>query len=179
MAREKPWIQDLLDLKRTARTGWLRIGVENGETLAAHSMSVALLAWRIAGERGVDRDRVLLMALLHDFHEARLGDIPSPAKRGLDRAKLAAREAEIVSEQWNDFSPEAVELLAELEAGESEAARIVHLADKLDLLLQARRYLEMGHPGAQDFIDHHSRNSELCELLKLPWLDGDSEASVS
>jgi putative hydrolase of HD superfamily len=175
MSRENAWIRDLLDLKRTARTGWLRIGMENGESVAAHSLSVGLLAWRLAGERGLDRDRAHRMALLHDFHEARLGDIPSPAKRGIDEAELAAREDEITREQWGDFAPEASALMDELRGAESSEAKLVHLCDKLDLLLQARRYLEMGHPDAQTFIDALEGDEELWDVLTLPWLDGESK----
>ena len=173
MASERPWIRDLLDLKRTPRTGWLRAGVVNGESVASHSLGVALIAWRLAGERGLDRSKVLLMALVHDFHEARLGDIPSPAKRSLDASELAAKEAEIVRGQWGGFAPEAVALWDELVLSESAEARLVHLADRLDLLLQARRYLELGYAGAQEFIDSLADDRELLELLRLPWLDGD------
>ncbi len=148
----KDWLEDLYRLKRVAREGWRRIGIESPESVAEHSYGVTLLAWRYAREAGLDQRRVLLMALLHDFHEARLGDIPSPEKKllGFEAVEAAERKAE--QAQWPADS-EVLELLEELRTGESEEARLVRAMDGLELLIQARLYAADGYAGAQDFID--------------------------
>lgn len=68
-------------LKRVPRQGWLDRGVSPLETesVADHSLGVALLAWMAAVEArsaGVDLDpaRVLALALIHDLPEAEIGD---------------------------------------------------------------------------------------------------------
>jgi putative hydrolases of HD superfamily len=70
-------------LKRVPRTGWLDRGIPplEVESVADHSLGVALLAWACAVERqaqGADLDpaRVALLALLHDLPEAETGDEP-------------------------------------------------------------------------------------------------------
>lgn len=147
-----PWLEDLLALKHTPRSGWFRIGVVQPESVAAHSFAVGLLAWRAARAQGLDAGKALLMGLLHDFHEAQLGDIPSPVKARLAAAGLAAAEARIQAEQWGDWAPEIGALLAELAAGTSAEARLVEAIDKEELRLQAKRYLAAGYAGASSFL---------------------------
>lgn len=68
-------------LKRVPRQGWLDRGVPplEAESVADHTLGVALLAWMAALEArntGVDLDpeRVLALALVHDLPEAEIGD---------------------------------------------------------------------------------------------------------
>ncbi len=66
-------------LKRLPRTGWLDRGVPPADTesVADHSFRTALLAWlAAAGRPDLDRDRVLVLALLDDLAEAEAGDPP-------------------------------------------------------------------------------------------------------
>ena len=145
------WIEDLYHLKETLREGWKRIGIENPESVTDHSYAVALIAWRLARENGLDERRVLLMSLLHDFHEARLGDIPSPDKRamGMDIVLKAERDTEAI--QWAD-DREILDLLADLRDQQSEEARLVGAVDGFEMLLQARRYVDQGYRAAEEFI---------------------------
>jgi putative hydrolase of HD superfamily len=70
-------------LKSVPRTGWLDRGIppQETESVADHSLAVALLAWACAVERqaqgaSLDPNRVALLALIHDLPEAEIGDIP-------------------------------------------------------------------------------------------------------
>ncbi len=147
----KSWIDDLYKLKEILREGWKRIGIDNPESVCDHSYALALIAWRLARENGLDERKVLLMSLLHDFHEARLGDIPSPDKRamGMDLVLKAERDTEAA--QWAGDS-EILDLLEELRDQQSEEARLVGAVDGFEMLLQARRYVDQGHSAAEEFI---------------------------
>ena len=76
---------ELQRLKRLERTGWTLRGLPNGtESVAAHSFGVSVTAMMLADEiktRGIDIniERVLKMALLHDWAETRVGDMPRTA----------------------------------------------------------------------------------------------------
>ena len=64
-----------LQLKRLRRTGWIDRGVSDPESSADHSWGVALLAWLLARDYpDLDRERVLLLGLIHDLPEAVAGD---------------------------------------------------------------------------------------------------------
>jgi putative hydrolases of HD superfamily len=70
-------------LKSVPRTGWLDRGVPplEVESVADHSLGVALLAWGCALQRraegvAIDPERVLMLAILHDLAEAKTGDVP-------------------------------------------------------------------------------------------------------
>src|SRR5689334_1471914 len=73
---------ELQRLKRLDRTGWTLRGLPNGtESVAAHSFGVVVAAMLLADELlaqgvSVDMEKVLRMALLHDWAEVRVGDMP-------------------------------------------------------------------------------------------------------
>jgi putative hydrolase of HD superfamily len=62
-------------LKKMQRTGWLLIGAERGDTVAAHSFRVAVIAYCLAEMKGLNPEKVAVMGLIHDIPETRIGDI--------------------------------------------------------------------------------------------------------
>src|SRR5882672_8686892 len=94
-------LTELQRLKNLDRTGWALRGLSpRTESVAAHSFGVAVTAMMLTDElaaQGVetDRERVLRMALLHDWAEARIGDMPRTAAQyfGADHRKRAETAA--------------------------------------------------------------------------------------
>ena len=86
-------------LKQLYRKGWLERGLapERCESVAEHSFAVALLALLLADacHPALDRDRLLRMALLHDFGEIHAGDL-TPGD-GVPKAEKRRREAASVA----------------------------------------------------------------------------------
>lgn len=75
--------RQVMALKALPRTGWIDRGIppERAESVADHSLGVAILAWLCALERSaagehLDPIRVLQLAILHDLAEAEVGDVP-------------------------------------------------------------------------------------------------------
>jgi putative hydrolase of HD superfamily len=180
-------------LKRVRRTGWLDRGVppEETESVADHSFRMALLAWLAAlgGSAGLDADRVLKLALLHDLAEALTGDeppyaaaaVPAEDETGARRAFLQqahvrspertaakqAAEAAAMTDLLSDLPPalasELRSLWSEYQAQASPEARFVKQADRLETYLQAQEYLaeDTGRPMA-------SFATEVTELIAEP-----------
>lgn len=128
-------------LKRTARTGWAQRGVPLGENVAAHTFGVAFTTLVLAQvvEENVELGRALALALLHDLPEGLTGDIASPVMRFLARDVKKQMELQALEEMVGEtsFGDTFAAWWRELEADESAEARLVHDADKIDLLIQA------------------------------------------
>lgn len=153
-----------LRLKHVRRQGWLDRGVLDPESAADHSWGVALLAWTLAaGRPELNRERVLLLALLHDLPEALAGDAtPFDQQREVDGTLDAAHfsdepaysvEAAAVKHAGEVAAmdtllaglapPQGDDIRAaweEYEAAATPEARFVKQIDKLETLLQAELY---------------------------------------
>src|SRR3990172_1220246 len=60
--------------KRLLRTGWVREGIKNPESIAEHSFRVGVMAMTIANKLKVNKDKLMKMALVHSLGEAITGD---------------------------------------------------------------------------------------------------------
>ncbi|MGI8835405.1 MAG: HD domain-containing protein [Pyrinomonadaceae bacterium] len=151
---------ELQRLKRLDRTGWTLRGLPNGtESVASHSFGVSVTAMLLADEiksRGLELDieRVLRLALLHDWAETRVGDMPRTATHyfGADARKLAEGQAfaDIVAGA-GAAEAEYKELYGDYERRESTEARLVKAADVIDLLVQAYALERAGAKGLDEF----------------------------
>ena len=151
---------ELQRLKRLDRTGWTLRGLANGtESVAAHSFGVGVTAMMLADEikaRGleIDGERVLRMALLHDWAETRVGDMPRTATNyfGAEARKTAETLAfaDIVSGAGAAES-DYKSLYQDYEQRGSLEARLVKAADVIDLLLQAYALELAGAKGLDEF----------------------------
>lgn len=143
------------DLKRILRTGWLLLGIppSQAENVAGHSHTTAIIAYILAKEstRQIDYERLLLMALLHDLPEAKLGDIPRSAYATdpqFEQAKLRAEDQvmkELLTELPNDYRNHLQQIWQEYNDGQSWEARIVEAADRVATVLHAAQLVKVGH----------------------------------
>ncbi len=135
-----------------------------GENVASHSFNVAILALLTAdyeGEgAGIDVEKVLRSALLHDFEETILSDIPHPIKHRFQGGKLGKVLKDIVPDLVRDeIFKELPQPLrdrctrAALTAKEGVEGRIVAAADAMDILMTALRELKMGNRYFQSIFD--------------------------
>ncbi|OEL28160.1 HD domain-containing protein C4G3.17 [Dichanthelium oligosanthes] len=62
-------------LKTTKRAGWVKRGVQAPESVADHMYRMGVMALVAADLPGVNRDRCVKMAIVHDIAEAIVGDI--------------------------------------------------------------------------------------------------------
>jgi putative hydrolase of HD superfamily len=128
-------------LKNVDRSGWKTVGI-NPESVSEHSYRAAFIAYILAKEEGVENtEGVLLASLLHDIHEARTTDLHLVAKK---YAKVDEETARMDSlGPFGELAP----LFAD-----RKVMDIVDDADRLECILQAKEYQDLGNPYVKDWI---------------------------
>jgi putative hydrolase of HD superfamily len=129
-------------LKDERRTGWQLRGVDDPESVAAHSWGVSLLCLAFADDAGVDPDRALRLAVVHDLAEAHTGDVPTradPADEPVSAAEKERRERDAMADLGAPF-PAVAEAWEAYERRDTAVARFVKDMDLVDMCLQALVY---------------------------------------
>jgi putative hydrolase of HD superfamily len=141
-------------LKLVPRSGWLKIGIKNPESVAEHSFRAAIIAFIITKIETSDLDKAFkaaFLALIHDMHESRTLDLHKVAK------KYACVDFESIhNEQMRILGIEEIE--------HGELKDYVEDADKLELLLQAKEYSEQ-YPSAMVYAESAEFKSETTKKL--------------
>lgn len=159
-------LQEAMALKALPRAGWLRVGIEAPESVAAHSWGVAWLVLVLCPP-ALDRGRALAIAVIHDLAEVRVGDItphdgvPAARKQAREATALRAmvapfREAEALEGLWWDY-----------EEGRTAEGRFVKACDKLDMALQAQVYAEVEDVDTRQFVESALRSLDVPSMRAL------------
>jgi putative hydrolase of HD superfamily len=172
---------EVMTLKRMPRTGWGMRGVPHVESVAEHSFGVAFVSLALAdalqqeepdeaqGER-LDREKVLIMGLLHDLAEVRLADLPSSAMRLIPGRVKSEAEGRALADLLAPLPTAGPlrELWQEFEDHSSAEGRLVRDADKLEMMVQCLRYEQAGSRGLDEFwqaMDQRTWHYPLCARL--------------
>lgn len=168
MAALFEYLEHVNVLKRLPRTGWLLNGVAPCESVADHSLAVALLAiglaetvnenWAAEGlVRPLDVGQVVTIAVVHDLAEGLLTDLPKRSTELLGKTAKHAAEAKAMAtilgavvngdkyaRLWEDYNSAA-----------TPEARLVRDADKLEMVHQALVYERAGQRNLHEFWEAH------------------------
>ncbi len=107
------------------------------ESVAEHSWRLALTALFLRDEfPALDIDRVIRMCLIHDLGECFTGDIPSFLKSGGDEERERSALETWVASLPAPYSVELKTLYAEMDALETDEARLYKALDKLEAVIQ-------------------------------------------
>ena len=122
-------------LKDTTRHCWTP--GNRHESVADHSWRLALTALFLRDEfPALDMDRVIRMCLIHDLGECFTGDIPSFLKSGGDEERERSALETWVASLPAPYSVELKTLYAEMDALETDEARLYKALDKLEAVIQ-------------------------------------------
>lgn len=136
-------------MKALPRAGWVRAGVRQPESVAAHAWGVAWLVLALCPPH-VDRGRALALAVVHDLAEVRVGDLtphdPVTAVEKRRREEEAFRELVAGRADLED-------LLREYLDASTPEGRFVRACDKLDMALQAAWYEAREPLDLREFVE--------------------------
>ncbi|KAL1816165.1 hypothetical protein DCAR_0520538 [Daucus carota subsp. sativus] len=130
-------------LKTTKRAGWVKRGIQDPESIGDHMYRMGLMALISSDMPGVNRDKCIKMAIVHDIAEAIVGDI-TPSD-GVPKEEKSRREQEALDHMCKLLgggprAKEIHELWREYEEASSEEAKVVKDFDKVEMILQALEY---------------------------------------
>lgn len=122
-------------LKCNTRHSWTSSG--RHESVAEHSWRLALMALLLRDEfPELDMDKVIRMCLIHDLGEAFTGDIPTFEKTEADEEKEDRIFSEWLLSLPSPYGAEFSELWREMEARDTEEARLYKALDNLEAVIQ-------------------------------------------
>jgi putative hydrolase of HD superfamily len=138
-------------LKRTPRSGWAFLLGSDGESVADHSFRTALIVLALSRlTPGVDGDRMLRMALVHDLAEARTGDLNYVHQKYVTADEARAERDQV---EGLPFGDELLDLQEEFNARTTPEAILVRDADQLEMLLSLREREAGGVAAARGWMD--------------------------
>lgn len=140
-------------LKRQRRSGWWHAGVRDPESIAEHSLRVAQLAGLIAAAEGGDPAKAAYMGLWHDSQETRIGDIPHSARPYVEAKSNVDITIDQVAGMAEPLASSITKAVEEYEEKASLEAICARDADKLECLIQAVEYRDLGVQRVQSWID--------------------------
>lgn len=166
-------IKDIGKIKKVERSGWVREGIKNPESVADHSYRGAVMAMVFGPHLNVDTNKLIKMVLLHDLGEGAIGD--KVVERGKDvdhKSRDEKDKAEILAVR-KIFSAinedEFPQLQAEALKMESREAIILKQLERLEMAVQALEYEEESNTDLSEFFnnaDMHITDPFLKNILK-------------
>ncbi|EPS64938.1 hypothetical protein M569_09841, partial [Genlisea aurea] len=144
-------------LKTTKRSGWVRRKVQEPESVADHMYRMGLMALIASDIPGVNREKCIKMAIVHDIAEAIVGDI-TPSD-GIPKEEKSRREREALKSMCDllgggERAKEISDLFLEYEANSSTEAKIVKDFDKVvEMILQALEYENEQGKDLEEFFE--------------------------
>ncbi|WP_458207117.1 HD domain-containing protein [Haladaptatus sp. NG-SE-30] len=157
-------LAEAFTLKDERRTGWQLRNVSDPESVAGHTWGVALLSLQYGDEAGIDTDRALRLAVVHDLAEAKTGDVPTradDADQHISADEKRRDERVAMDELAEPLEGEVRELWDEYEAKETPEATFVKDMDLVEMCLQALVYeREKRYDGESDHFEEYENLDE-------------------
>ena len=107
------------------------------ESVAEHSWRITLMAFFLRDEfPEADMNKVMEMCLIHDLGECFTGDIPTFLKTDADEQREEQLLGDWVRSLPEPYSTRMLDLYGEMEALETQEAKIYKALDKMEAILQ-------------------------------------------
>ena len=140
------FFQKVLELKNIPRQGWKnKLDMNNVESVADHSYSTAMMSMVLSDLEGLNTEKIIKMALLHDLAESVIGDVtPDEIK---DERKISMENKAMIRILENlpsNVSQHYIILWDDFQKNSSKEANLLHEIDKLEMAFQAKFYLDKG-----------------------------------
>ena len=152
-----------------------KAGIASAESVADHSFSLSVMAMVFSDLKGLNTERAVKMAIIHDLAESITGDI-MPDKISHSAKKILENRAmgSILKKLPKSLRSEYSQIWDEYVTQRSDLSKLVHRLDKLEMILQAREYESRGY-ATEKFVEftqsadrtiNSDRNDIISEVLQ-------------
>ena len=140
------FFQKVLELKNVPRQGWKgKLEINNPESVAEHSYSTAVISMILSDLEGLNTEKIIRMALLHDLAESITGDIiPDYITKDEKINKESLAMKQILKNLPDKIAEPYFAIWNEYQKNSSKEAKLLHDIDKLEMAFQAKFYQETG-----------------------------------
>ena len=140
------FFQKVLELKNIPRQGWKeKLGIINLESVADHSYSITVMSMVLSDLEGLNTEKIIRMALLHDLAESVIGDIiPNDITKNEKISKENLAMKQILKKLPNKIAEPYFKIWNEYQKNSSQEACLLHDIDKLEMAFQAKFYQDKG-----------------------------------
>lgn len=136
-------------LAKIPRSGYAFLG-SGGESVAEHSHRTTVIGHILGRMAGANAEKVAMLCLYHDLHEARTGDFNYVNHR---YNTCRARDALADALSGTGLQKEVLAFWDEFEAADTQEAKLAKDADQLDLICSLAEELHKGNQQARDWLD--------------------------
>ena len=161
----------ILELKKIPRSGWKnKVGIEHPESVADHSYSTAIMAMLFSDIKNLNTEKMIKMALIHDLAESITGDF---TPNEISKENKITIENEVVKDLLLKLPPASAEqysiIWREFQEGKTDESKLIHDVDRLEMAIQATKYLSEGYPKEklQEFIESAKREIKSKDILEI------------
>ena len=136
----------VLELKTIPRQGWKnKLEIDNTESVADHSYSTAVMSMILSDLDGLNTEKIIKMALIHDLAESIIGDIiPGQITNDEKISKENQAMKQILKNLPGEIIETYLEIWCEYQTNSSQESNLLHDIDKLEMAFQAKFYQNNG-----------------------------------
>ena len=140
------FFEKVLELKNVPRQGWKeKLEINNPESVADHCYSTAVQSMILSDMKGLNSEKIIKMALLHDLAESIIGDItPDHITKNEKNTKENHAIKQILRNIPDNIRKSYFEIWDDYQKKSSKEAILLHEIDKLEMLFQAKFYQKNG-----------------------------------
>ncbi|MBS7655241.1 HD domain-containing protein [Candidatus Bathyarchaeota archaeon] len=147
------FLKNIEKLKEVKRSGWMKAGVKNPESVAEHVYGVTVLSMLISDLKNLNAEKMLRLAVIHDLEETVLGDLTPEEKKKIVNLNAAENKAikKVLSSLPFDLKRKYYKLWLDYKNGLSKEAKLIKELDKLEMVFQALIYEEKFNLNLEEF----------------------------